>query len=67
MDKAIEIVTTNGFRRLVNLDSISSIGELRNNGRSNTVIALKNGEPVFADDTYDNVVELVKSMGVDIL
>ena len=51
----IEIVTTNGFRRIIRVSVIATIGELRNNGRSNTVITLTNGEPIFADDTYDNV------------
>lgn len=55
-----EIVTTNGFRRMIRGSSVETIGELRNVGRSNTIITLINGERVFADETYDAVVELYK-------
>lgn len=53
----LEIVTTNGFRKAINRSEITSVGELKNNGKSNTVITLKNGDSIFADDVYDRVVE----------
>ena len=58
----IEIVTTNGFRRMVKASEIVSIGELRNNGRSNTVIVTKQGDTIFADDTYDNLKRLYEGV-----
>lgn len=51
----IEVVTTNGFRRSVHPYYIVTIAELRNSGRSNSVITLSNGESVFVDDTYESV------------
>lgn len=51
----IEVVTVNGFRKSINVKSISTINELRNTGKSNTVIVLMSGETVFVDDTYDLV------------
>lgn len=50
-----EVVTTNGFRRSINPDYVVTVGELKNNGRSNTVINLTNGENIFVDDRYEEV------------
>lgn len=50
-----EVVTVNGFRRLVRSEYIVAISELRNNGRSNTVITLSNNETLFVENTYDQV------------
>lgn len=55
-----EIVTTNGFRRSIKREAIMCIGELRNNGKSNTVLTLVNGETVFADEKYDDVISLYR-------
>lgn len=53
----LEIITTNGFRKVINRNEIASVGELKNNGKSNTVITLKNGDSIFADDVYERVVK----------
>lgn len=58
----IEIVTTNGFRRMINVLSIATIGELRSDKRSNTVITLTNGEKIFADDNYDIILKAYRSV-----
>lgn len=54
----IEVVTVNGFRKMLNVEFIVSINELRNNGRSNTAIVMSNNETVFVDDKYDSVNEM---------
>ena len=58
----IEVVSTNGFRRMINPTYIVTIAELRNNGRSNTVITLPDGDKAFVDDTYDNVKASIKEV-----
>lgn len=51
----IEVVTVNGFRKLLGVNFIISINELRNNGKSNTCISMSNNDTIFVDDTYDAV------------
>lgn len=53
----IEIVTTNGYRKAISKTEIATVGEIKNNGKSNSVITLKNGETIFADDRYDRIIE----------
>lgn len=40
---------------MIKTDYITTIGELRNNGRSNTIITLSDGDKVFADENYEQV------------
>lgn len=51
----IEVVTVNGFRRMINPNYIVTFNEISNRARSNTAITLTNGETVFVDDAYDSV------------
>ncbi len=53
----IEVVTVNGFRKLLGVNYIISINELRNNGKSNTCISMSNNDVIFVDDTYDAVMK----------
>jgi len=54
----IEVSTINGMRRMINIRSISTIGELRDEKASNVVITLSNGETIFVRNTYEEVKKL---------
>lgn len=52
----IEVCTVNGYRKSIHPNSISCISELPyKQGKSKTVIDLVNGNTVFIDDRYDDV------------
>ena len=54
----IEVVTINGFRRLIRIDMIASVHELVDK-RSNTVIVMTNGETIFAANKYDDILTII--------
>lgn len=60
----IEIVTTNGYRRLIKYDLIATISELSEGKEysSRTMILLRNGEKIFVNESYDEIVKIIKEL-----
>lgn len=55
----IEVVTVNGYKRLIHSKYIVTVGELSEGGRSNTVITLNTGETIFVANSYSDVKALI--------
>lgn len=55
----IEVCTVNGYRKSIHPQSISCISELPyREGKSKAVISLVNGQTVFIEDRYDDVMRM---------
>lgn len=52
----IEVITKNGYRRMIKCSLIASVGELRGES-SKSVITLSNGEVIFVVDSYQELKE----------
>ena len=51
----IEIHTTNGYRKYVNVMHIVEVAELSENKKASTVVILTTGEKIFVRDLYEDV------------
>lgn len=59
----IEIETRNGYKKLVAIDEIATVGELGQTKANNVVISLKNGETLFAVNNYDDIYKQLRLKG----
>lgn len=62
----IEVMTKNGYRRLISCNAIQTVGEIHGEGASKTVITLSNGEVIFTVNTYDEIKSAYYSEGVNV-